>query len=75
MHPMLARQLKRLGIAVEHAPTSPEVWGELLERISRSYVEADQGHALLERSLALSSKEMQDLYAQADQRHTTGAGT
>ena len=71
MHPMLARQLKRLGIAVEHAPTSPEVWGELLERISRSYVEADQGHALLERSLALSSKEMQDLYAQLKQTSDT----
>ncbi len=64
MHPLLARQLKRLGLAVEHAPLSSEIWGELLERIDRSYLEADQGHALLERSLALSSKEMQDLNAQ-----------
>ena len=71
MHPLLARQLKRLGLAVEHAPSSPEVWGELLERIDRSYVEADQGHALLERSLALSSKEMQDLNAQLKQTSDT----
>jgi len=71
MHPLLARQLKRLGLAIEHAPSSPEVWGELIERIDRSYVEADQGHALLERSLALSSKEMQDLYAQLKQSSDT----
>ncbi len=64
MHPLLARQLRRLGLDIEHPPSSSEVWCELLERVSRSYVEADQGHALLERSLALSSKEMQDLYAQ-----------
>jgi PAS domain S-box-containing protein len=71
MHPLLARQLKRLGLAVEHVPSSPEVWDELLERIDRSYVEADQGHALLERSLALSSKEMQDLNAQLKQTSDT----
>lgn len=64
MHPLLARQLRRLGLDNEHPPSSPEVWCEFLERVSRSYVEADQGHALLERSLALSSKEMQDLYVQ-----------
>lgn len=34
-------------------------------------MEADQGHALLERSLALSSKEMQDLYAQLKQTSET----
>ena len=34
-------------------------------------MEADQSHALLERSLALSSKEMQDLYAQLKQTSET----
>ena len=48
-----------------------EVWSELIKRIDRSYVEADQGHALLERSLALSSTEMQDLYAQLKQTSDT----
>lgn len=71
MHPLLARQLKRLGLDEQHPPPSLEAWGELLERIDRSYVEADQGHALLERSLALSSKEMQDLYAQLKQTSDT----
>ncbi|MDK2742775.1 MAG: ATP-binding protein [Nitrospira sp. BO4] len=71
MHPLLTRQLRRLGLDQEHLPPSPEVWSDLLERISRSYMEADQGHALLERSLALSSKEMQDLYAQLKQTSET----
>ncbi|NOU10566.1 MAG: PAS domain S-box protein [Nitrospira sp.] len=71
MHPMLARQLKRLDLDAQHPPSSLAAWSELLERIDRSYVEADQGHALLERSLALSSKEMQDLYAQLKQSSDT----
>ncbi|MEK9141899.1 MAG: PAS domain-containing protein, partial [Nitrospirota bacterium] len=71
MHPMLARQLKRLDLDEQHPPPSLAAWSELLERIDRSYVEADQGHALLERSLALSSKEMQDLYAQLKQTSDT----
>ena len=71
MHPLLARQLKRLSLDREHPPSTPEVWSEILERISQSYVQADQGHALLERSLTLSSKEMQDLYVQLKQTSET----
>ncbi|MGE0471818.1 MAG: ATP-binding protein [Nitrospira sp.] len=71
MHPLLARQLKRLGLVEKHPAPSPEIWGELLERISRSYQEADQGHSLLERSLALSSEEMRNLYAQLKQSSET----
>ncbi|MDH5740349.1 MAG: ATP-binding protein [Nitrospira sp.] len=71
MHPLLARQLKRLDLDGESPPASSEVWGELLERVSRSYLEADQGHALLERSLALSSEEMRNLYAQLKQSSET----
>ncbi len=70
MHPLLARQLKRLGLDEAHPP-SPVVWDELLKKIDQSYVEADQGHALLERSLALSSTEMQELYAQLKQTSDT----
>ncbi len=71
MHPLLARQLRRLSLDEQHPPPSREAWSELLERIDRSYLEADQGHALLERSLALSSKEMQDLNAQLKQSSDT----
>lgn len=71
MHPLLTRQLKRLGLEKETLPPSVAEWDELLERVSQSYLEADQGHALLERSLALSSKEMQELYAQLKQTSDT----
>jgi PAS domain S-box-containing protein len=71
MHPLLARQLKRVGLGQEHLPPTPEAWSEILKRISQSYVEADQGHALLERSLALSSEEMRTLYEQLKQTSET----
>jgi len=71
MHPLLARQLKRLGLGEGTLPPSVDEWSDILERVSQSYVEADQGHALLERSLALSSQEMQELYTQLKQTSDT----
>ena len=62
MHPSLKRQLKRLGSTDGTIPPSPEDWVKFLERISNAYTESDQGREVLERSLALSSKEMQQLY-------------
>ena len=64
MHPLLKRQLKRLGLDDVSAPHSPEIWQQLLERVSRSYLESDQGRELLERSIALSATEMQALNEQ-----------
>ncbi|MDR4480063.1 MAG: PAS domain S-box protein [Nitrospira sp.] len=64
MHPLLKRQLKRIGLDDATAPPSLDTWRQLLERVSQSYLESDQGHELLERSIALSSKEMQDLNEQ-----------
>nr|MBP6606493.1 PAS domain S-box protein [Nitrospira sp.] len=64
MHPLLKRQLKRLGLDNATAPSSPDVWQQLLERVSQSYLESDQGRELLERSIALSSQEMQELNEQ-----------
>ena len=56
LHPLLARQMRRLGLEPQAAP-SP-LWGELLERVSRAYAEADQERYLLERSQDLASGEM-----------------
>ncbi len=64
MHPLLIRQLKRLGLESAAAPASLEAWQHLLERVSRSYTESDQGRELLERSIALSASEMQELNEQ-----------
>ena len=58
-HPLLERQLKRLGLTVESLP-APVV--ALLELVDRTYRTADQDRYLLERSLTISSQEMQSLY-------------
>lgn len=64
MHPLFSRQLARLGIDPA-APPSPAEWARLLERISLAYTEADDARYLLERSLEMSSLEMQELYERA----------
>ena len=61
MHKLLSRQLARLGIDHSHPPAS-EPWSLLLERIDKAYTQIDQDRYLLERSLAISSEEMRDLY-------------
>ena len=62
LHPVLVRQLARLGLARgERAPTDAQ-WQELLARVSRVYHDADQERSLLERSQDLASAEMTELY-------------
>ena len=61
MHPLFLRQLARLGIDPKNPP-SPDLWARLLERISLAYTEADDARYLLERSLEMSSLEMQQLH-------------
>ncbi|MBI1946549.1 MAG: PAS domain-containing protein [Deltaproteobacteria bacterium] len=57
LHPTLERQLRRSGVDT----VDPRVH-DLLERVSRSYDEADQDRYLNERSLEVVSGEMQQLY-------------
>jgi Fanconi anemia group F protein (FANCF) len=64
LHPLLERQLARSGITDASMPPTAEVWAEFLERISQNYANADQERYLLERSLSVSSKEMQDEIAE-----------
>lgn len=47
MHPLLKRQLKRIGLDEATVPTSLDGWQQLLERVNQSYLESDQGHELL----------------------------
>ena len=68
MHPLLERQLRRIGI---QANDTDEEWQKLLERVSRTYDAADHDRYLLERSLEISSKEMQELYAELAARSET----
>lgn len=62
MHPLLGRQLKRLGLDPASCPADLAGWQAMLDRISQSYAENDQGRALLEQSLDVTSREMQGLY-------------
>jgi diguanylate cyclase (GGDEF)-like protein/PAS domain S-box-containing protein len=71
LHPLLLRQLKRLGLTGQAGQARPTLdaealwaaWGPLLERISRAYGDHDQESYLLTRSQDLSSQEMAELYA------------
>ena len=58
---LLARQLRKLGLDAQHPPDAA-VWSDLLSVIDRAYDDADQDRYTLERSLAISSEEMQILY-------------
>jgi two-component system, cell cycle sensor histidine kinase and response regulator CckA len=60
-HRLLARQLRKAGINPADGAT-PEQLGRLLAGVDRSYIQTDRERYLLERSLMLSSNEMQELY-------------
>ncbi|NNF10990.1 MAG: hypothetical protein HKN74_11945, partial [Acidimicrobiia bacterium] len=62
MNPVLARQLRRLGLDAQSPPDDPEQWAAFLARVETFYDNADQSRYLLERSLEMSSQEMQQLY-------------
>jgi len=59
-HPLLLRQLKRAGIDIELANIDT-VMLKLLKSVSNGYQEADEGRYIVERSLDISSQEMNDL--------------
>src|SRR6185295_11826262 len=59
-HPLLDRQLRRLGLAPE-SPPDLAAWTTLLDRIGKAYKEFDEGRYLLEHSTEVSSEEMRRL--------------
>jgi diguanylate cyclase (GGDEF)-like protein/PAS domain S-box-containing protein len=62
MHDLLARQLARLGLDPTRPPDDAG-WAALLDRISGAYADAERAVYLLERSQAISSREMEELNA------------
>ncbi len=60
-HHLLQRQLEKLGIDSGTPPADGERWRQMQELISRTYAAADYDRYLLERSLDISSQEMQEL--------------
>ncbi|HSS96470.1 MAG TPA: EAL domain-containing protein, partial [Terriglobales bacterium] len=67
MHKILWRQLKRLRIE-ENLPPDLDDWEKFLLSVDHTYRQADQDRYLLERSLAISSRETQDLYNEEKRR-------
>ena len=61
MHRLLKRQLKKSGIAATEQTTEKQL-EILFALIDESYNDADDDRKLLENSLEVSSKEMQELY-------------
>ena len=59
-HPLLERQLRRLGLA--DGTALPDDVRALVDIVDRSYREADQDREMLEHSLEISSEEMVELY-------------
>ena len=60
-HPLLARQLRRLGLS-ENQPPDASGWQALIDVLQRTYREADQDRQMLEHSLDVSSEEMVEMY-------------
>ena len=61
MHRLLLRQLRRQQLSTDDPPNKAQ-WQQFLQHIDRSYREADQDRYTLERSLQISSEEMQSLF-------------
>ena len=60
-HPLLARQLRRLGLGEGQVPDAAG-WQALIDVVQRTYQEADQDRRMLEHSLDVSSEEMAEMY-------------
>ncbi len=67
LHRVLKRQLRRVGIRDPAVPPTAEAWAKLLGRVNRTYAGNEEDRYLLERSLDISSSEMQALYEQLRQ--------
>jgi PAS domain S-box-containing protein len=61
LHRLLQRQLQRVG-ANPHSPPDLAAWQQLLDRIDRTYQDADADRYTVERSLEISSRELGALH-------------
>ncbi|MCG6872289.1 MAG: diguanylate cyclase, partial [Gammaproteobacteria bacterium] len=66
MNRLLQRHLRRLALDPGSPPGTAE-WQAFLERVEHAYEDGERGRYLLERSLEISSREMQDLYEELAQ--------
>ncbi|MFZ4574011.1 MAG: ATP-binding protein [Phycisphaerales bacterium] len=69
MHPVLMRQLKRLGLNEGSGCPDAAAWASLVSVISRTYEQCDLDRSLLERSQEISNTEMQELHLRLEQQN------
>ncbi len=62
MDQLLRKQLKRYGLDPKQAPTQ-SAWADFLLRVDITYRQAEEGRYLLQRSMAISSEELEELNA------------
>lgn len=67
LHKILWRQLKRLELDADVPPNAKD-WQRFLAHVEQTYKQGDQDRYLLERSLAISSRETQALYDEERRR-------
>ncbi len=60
MHRLLKRQLKKTGYIEDNY--SKEQFAKFIQMVEQTYCESDEDRLLLENTLTISSKEMQELY-------------
>jgi adenylate cyclase len=70
VHPLLLRQLKKLGLADPGSTPTTDQWSRIVDRVSRTYQENDNDRYTMERSLSLSSEEMEGLHAQLRRKNS-----
>jgi diguanylate cyclase (GGDEF)-like protein/PAS domain S-box-containing protein len=68
VHPVLARQLRRLSLDPATPPALP-AWQQLLERVARCYTDADEERYTLERLTEVSSQELAAVHQQLRDHH------
>ncbi|MBK8230875.1 MAG: PAS domain-containing protein [Candidatus Eisenbacteria bacterium] len=63
LHPLLQRQLRRVGLNALNVRPTLEQFDQFLRRVDANYEEADQDRATVERILEISSRELRELNA------------
>ncbi len=69
MQPLLARQLRRVGLDPETPPADAAAWKAFLARVDRAYADLEDERYTRERSMELVTAEMQELYASVRIEH------
>ncbi len=63
MHPLLSRQLRRLGLTTGEPPETAAAWSTFLDQVNQAMVQSDEDRLAIEHSLGVCSWEMQELNA------------